>query len=203
MQQTRSQQLFEQAQKYIPGGVNSPARAWTAVGGEPLFIARGEGSRVWDVDGNEYIDYLGSWGPLILGHAHPSVVMVVREVAAKGTSFGAPTEAENELARMVIDAFPSMDMVRMVNSGTEAVMSALRLARGLLQRHQHLFGRDALLLQARDDAGAIVADGRERLVQFVRHAGGHLAHGAEAHHVGEFRLVLAGDALGLYLLRYV
>ena len=129
MQQTRSQRLFEQAQRVIPGGVNSPVRSFRAVEGTPPFIARGNGSRVWDVDGNEYIDYLGSWGPLALGHAHPAVVEAVQRAAADGTSFGAPVEQEVELAEMVCAALPSVDSVRLVNSGTEACMTALRLAR--------------------------------------------------------------------------
>ena len=129
MQQHRSQQLFEQAQRVIPGGVNSPVRSFRAVEGIPPFIARGQGSRVWDVDGNEYIDYLGSWGPLALGHAHPAVVEAVQRAAADGTSFGAPVEQEVALAEMICAALPSVDSVRLVNSGTEACMTALRLAR--------------------------------------------------------------------------
>ncbi len=118
----------------MPGGVNSPVRAYQAVGGQPPVIAFGRGSRVTDVDGNEYIDYVLSWGPLILGHAHPSVVQVLQRAAERGTSFGAPTELEAELARLVIGAVPSIEMVRFVNSGTEATMSALRLARGYTDR---------------------------------------------------------------------
>ena len=129
MEQRRSQQLFEQAQRVIPGGVNSPVRSFRAVEGTPPFIARGAGARVWDVDGNEYIDYLGSWGPLALGHAHPAVVEAVQRAASDGTSFGAPVEQEVELAEMICAALPSVDMVRLVNSGTEACMTALRLAR--------------------------------------------------------------------------
>ena len=129
MEQGKSQQLFEQAQRVIPGGVNSPVRSFRAVEGTPPFIARGNGSRVWDVDGNEYIDYLGSWGPLALGHAHPAVVEAVQRAAADGTSFGAPVEQEVQLAEMICDALPSVDSVRLVNSGTEACMTALRLAR--------------------------------------------------------------------------
>ncbi len=129
MQQARSQQLFEQAQRVIPGGVNSPVRSFRAVEGTPPFLTRGQGSRVWDVDGNEYIDYLGSWGPLALGHAHPVVVEAVQRAAADGTSFGAPIEQEVELAEIICGALPSVDSVRLVNSGTEACMTALRLAR--------------------------------------------------------------------------
>ena len=136
MQQNRSQQLFAEAQQYIPGGVNSPVRSFRAVEGTPPFIARGQGSRVWDVDGNEYIDYLGSWGPLALGHAHPAVVEAVKQAAEGGTSFGAPVEKEVGLARMICEALPSVDTVRLVNSGTEACMSALRLARAFTGRHK-------------------------------------------------------------------
>ena len=138
MRADRSRALYKQARRYLPGGVNSPARAWTAVGGEPLFISAGARSRVTDADGNEYIDYVGSWGPLILGHAHPEVTSAIKAAADKGVSFGAPTEAEHELARTVVDAFPSIDQVRLVNSGTEAGMSALRLARAYTGRDKVL-----------------------------------------------------------------
>ena len=134
MEQRRSQQLFEQAQRVIPGGVNSPVRSFRSVEGTPPFIARGAGARVWDVDGNEYIDYLGSWGPLALGHAHPAVVEAVQRATADGTSFGAPVEQEVELAEMICAALPSVDLVRLVNSGTEACMTALRLARAYTGR---------------------------------------------------------------------
>jgi glutamate-1-semialdehyde 2,1-aminomutase len=122
--------LFDEAKKYIPGGVNSPVRACSSVDTTPLFISRAFGSRVFDADGREYIDYVSSWGPMIAGHAHPAVVDAIKEACEKGTSYGAPTEAEVEMARLITEAFPSIDMVRMVNSGTEATMSALRLARG-------------------------------------------------------------------------
>jgi len=118
----------------MPGGVNSPARSWRGVGGEPLFIASGKGPRIWDADGNEYLDYVCSWGPLILGHAHPEVVAAVKAAVDMGSSFGAPTELENRLAQLVVDAFPSMEMVRFVSSGTEAGMSVLRLARAYTGR---------------------------------------------------------------------
>ncbi len=134
MNQPNSERLFSQAQQYIPGGVNSPVRSFRAVEGTPPFIARGQGSRVWDVDGNEYIDYVCSWGPLALGHAHPAVVEALREAAGNGTSFGAPTEREVELARMICEALPSVDSVRLVSSGTEACMSAIRLARAYTGR---------------------------------------------------------------------
>jgi glutamate-1-semialdehyde 2,1-aminomutase len=130
----KSQELFEEAQNLMPGGVNSPVRAFRAVGGVPRFIRRGKGSRIWDEDGTEYVDYLGSWGPLILGHAHPEVVKAVTEAAADGTSFGAPTERESRLIHLVQECFPSMELVRMVSSGTEAGMSALRVARGYTER---------------------------------------------------------------------
>jgi len=132
----RSIEAFRQAVQYLPGGVNSPVRAFRAVETDPVFIARGAGSRVFDIDGNEYIDYLGSWGPLILGHAHPAVVHALEETARKGTSFGAPTELETEMAKLVTEIVPSVEVVRMVNSGTEATMSALRLARGYTGREK-------------------------------------------------------------------
>ena len=129
-----SSAAFARARTLIPGGVNSPARAFGAVGGEPLFIERGEGPWLFDLDGNRYLDYIGSWGPLILGHCHPAVIRAVTEAQAKGSSFGAPTEAESRLAELVLGAIPSMERVRFVSSGTEAAMSALRLARGATGR---------------------------------------------------------------------
>jgi len=126
--------LFEEAKRYIPGGVNSPVRAFKAVGATPVFISKASGSRIWDVEGNEYIDYVSSWGPMILGHSHPAVVDAINEAAKKGTSYGTPTEMEIEMARLVTRAFPSIDLVRMVSSGTEAAMSAIRLARGYTGR---------------------------------------------------------------------
>ena len=134
----RSEELFEEAKRFIPGGVNSPVRAFKAVGGVPRFIVRAQGARVWDVDGREYIDYVASWGPMILGHAHPRVVQAVRERTERGTSYGAPTALEVELARTIVEALPSVEMVRMVNSGTEAVMSAIRLARAFTGRDKVL-----------------------------------------------------------------
>ncbi|HEU0020979.1 MAG TPA: glutamate-1-semialdehyde 2,1-aminomutase [Dehalococcoidia bacterium] len=136
MQLTRSKQLFEQAQKYIPGGVNSPVRSFRAVQGTPPFIARGKGCRIWDVDGNEYIDFVGSWGPLVLGHAHPVVVAALQRAAEGGTSFGAPTEGEVELAEIICNALPSVESVRLVSSGTEACMSAIRMARAYTGRNK-------------------------------------------------------------------
>ncbi|MBP7525813.1 MAG: glutamate-1-semialdehyde 2,1-aminomutase [Propionivibrio sp.] len=133
-----NQQLFERAQKHIPGGVNSPVRAFRSVGGTPRFLAKGQGARVTDADGKTYLDYVGSWGPLILGHAHPDVVKAVQDAAADGLSFGAPTEREVEMADLLCELLPSLDMVRLVSSGTEATMSAIRLARGYT-------GRDVLI----------------------------------------------------------
>jgi len=134
MELRRSQELFEEAQRYLPGGVDSPVRAFKAVGGTPPFIEKGQGSRMTDADGNEYIDYVNSWGPLILGHAHPQVVTAIQQAAENGTTFGASTELELTMAKMVTEAVPSIEMVRFVNSGTEATMSALRLARAFTGR---------------------------------------------------------------------
>ncbi len=129
-----SERLFKLAQEMMPGGVNSPVRAWAAVGGSPRLLVRGEGARIFDADDNAYLDYLASWGPLILGHAHPEVVAAIQKAAAQGTSFGAPTPGEVELAQILLKAVPSLEMVRLVSSGTEACMSAVRLARGVTGR---------------------------------------------------------------------
>ena len=155
MNQEISRRLFERAQQSIPGGVNSPVRAYRSVGGTPPFIARGHGSRIWDADGNEFIDYIGSWGPLLLGHRHPSVIEAIEKALEIGTSFGAPTEREIELAELIRELVPSIEMVRLVSSGTEASMSALRVARGFTGRdvtikfegcyHGHV---DSLLVKA-------------------------------------------------------
>lgn len=155
MQHDVSHNEFQRAQQLIPGGVNSPARAFGGVGGEPPFIERGSGAYLYDVDGNKLLDYVGSWGPHILGHRHPAVIEAIQQTLARGTSFGAPTVQESELAELVIDAVPSIEQVRMVNSGTEATMSAIRLARGFTGRdkiikfsgcyHGHV---DSLLVQA-------------------------------------------------------
>ena len=139
---------FERAQKLMPGGVNSPARAFGAVGGSPLFIDRAEGPYLFDIDGRRFIDYIGSWGPMILGHAHPEVISAIVETAKRGTSFGAPTEAESELAERIVEAVPGVEKVRLVNSGTEATMSAIRVARG--------------------------ATGREKVVKFAGNYHGHV-----------------------------
>jgi glutamate-1-semialdehyde 2,1-aminomutase len=133
---TRSKQLFEEAQRYLPGGVDSPVRAFKAVGGVPLFIKRGAGSKLYDEDGNEFIDYVCSWGPLILGHGHPGIVKAVKRAMERGSSFGCPTEIETTLAEMVCESVPSIEMVRFVNSGTEATMSAIRLARAFTRRNK-------------------------------------------------------------------
>jgi len=155
MKHPRSEQLFRRAQEIIPGGVNSPVRAFRSVGGNPLFIARGQGAYIFDADGNEYIDYVGSWGPLLLGHRHPEILGALERALAIGTSFGAPTAQEVELAEAICDAVPSVEMVRLVNSGTEATMSAIRVARGFTGRdlivkfegcyHGHV---DSLLVKA-------------------------------------------------------
>jgi glutamate-1-semialdehyde 2,1-aminomutase len=138
MKRSRSLELFEEAKKLIPGGVNSPVRAFGSVGSSPFFVAKAAGSKIWDVDGNRYIDYVASWGPMILGHTHPGVVGEIRKAAGRGTSYGAPTSAEVEMAGTITGAFPSMDQVRMVSSGTEATMSAIRLARGYTKREKIL-----------------------------------------------------------------
>ena len=134
MSHDKSRAAFARAKQLMPGGVNSPARAFGAVGGEPIFFRRAEGAYLIDLDGNRYIDYIGSWGPKILGHAHPKVVEALQTAIRRGASFGAPTEAENELAELIVDAVPSAEKVRLVNSGTEATMSAVRLARGYTGR---------------------------------------------------------------------
>ena len=165
---SRSEDLFRRAQQIIPGGVNSPVRAFRSVGGTPPFLARGEGSHVFDVDGNEYIDYVGSWGPLLLGHRHPAILSALEKALEIGTSFGAPTEAEVELAAAICDAMPSIEMVRLVNSGTEATMAAIRVARGFTGRdlivkfegcyHGHV---DSLLVKAGSGVATLgIADTR-------------------------------------------
>jgi glutamate-1-semialdehyde 2,1-aminomutase len=155
MSTTRSEALLARGQHLIPGGVNSPVRAFRSVGGTPRFIARAQGARLFDVDGNEFIDYIGSWGPMLIGHRHPDILAAIEKALTIGTSFGAPTELEIELAEEIIDAVPSMEMLRLVNSGTEATMSALRVARGFTGRdltikfegcyHGHV---DSLLVKA-------------------------------------------------------
>ncbi len=162
IRRSKSQIAFARARELMPGGVNSPARAFGGVGGEPIFFERGEGAYLYDLDGNRYIDYIGSWGPMILGHAHPAVTAVLEAAVRRGTSFGAPTEAESELAELIIAAVPSIERVRLVNSGTEATMSALRLARGFTGRdvvikfagnyHGHV---DSLLVAAGSSAATL------------------------------------------------
>jgi glutamate-1-semialdehyde 2,1-aminomutase len=162
MDRQKSHLAFARAKRLMPGGVNSPARAFGAVGGEPVFFERGEGAYLFDIDGNRYIDYIGSWGPMILGHAHPRVVETLEAAVRRGTSFGAPTEAESELAELIVDAVPSIEKVRLVNSGTEATMSAIRLARGFTGRdlivkfagnyHGHV---DSLLVAAGSSAATL------------------------------------------------
>ena len=162
MLRQKSHQIFTEAQELMPGGVNSPARAFGAVGGEPVVIDRAEGAYLFDVDGNRYIDYIGSWGPMILGHRHPAVVEAIQQALERGTSYGAPTAAENELAQLIIDAVPSVQKVRLVNSGTEATMSVIRLARGYTGRdvivkfagnyHGHV---DSLLVAAGSSAATL------------------------------------------------
>lgn len=160
--QDKSIAAFQRASQMMPGGVNSPARAFGAVGGKPLFIQRAEGPYLFDLDGNRLIDYIGSWGPMILGHAHPKVVEAIQQAASRGTSYGAPTEAETELAELVVAAVPSIEKLRLVNSGTEATMSAIRLARGATGRdkiikfagnyHGHV---DSLLVSAGSAAASL------------------------------------------------
>ena len=173
----RSIELFQTARKYIPGGVNSPVRAFKSVGADPLFISRASGSKIYDADNNEYVDYVGSWGPMILGHCHPIVVKAVQQAVSVGSSFGAPTELEITLAEMVIKAVPSIEMVRMVSSGTEATMSAIRLARGYTRRdkiikfsgcyHGHA---DSLLVKAGSGAATFgVPDSPGIPADFAKH----------------------------------
>ncbi|BBO88205.1 glutamate-1-semialdehyde 2,1-aminomutase [Desulfosarcina ovata] len=177
MQTDISSQLFQRAQKLIPGGVNSPVRACRSVGIDPLFIQRADGCRLVDADGNKYIDYIGSWGPMILGHRHPAVITALSAALEQGTSYGAPTELEIELAELIVDAVPSVDMVRMVNSGTEATMSAIRLARGYTGRdkiikfdgcyHGHA---DALLVEAGSGVATLQIPGSPGVpAEFIGH----------------------------------
>jgi glutamate-1-semialdehyde 2,1-aminomutase len=177
MENSRSTQLFRQAVQFIPGGVNSPVRAFRSVGSDPLFIKKASGPYIYDEDGNSFVDYVGSWGPMILGHCHPQVVAAIKSAVDNGASFGAPTELEIELAEMVIDAVPSIEMVRMVSSGTEATMSAIRLARGFTGRddilkfsgcyHGH---SDSLLVKAGSGAATFgVPDSPGVPADFAKH----------------------------------
>src|SRR5262247_237752 len=177
---SKSEQLFATALRYIPGGVNSPVRAFRAVGGQPFFVNRAKGAHVWDVDGNQYIDYVGTWGPAILGHAAPKIIKAVQAAAEQGTSFGIPNPSEVTMARLICSRVPSVKKVRMCNSGTEATMSAIRLARGFTKRdkiikfagcyHGH---SDSLLIKAGsgalthgnpDSAGVPAAVAQETIV---------------------------------------
>ena len=163
MQYQRSSNLFKEAQKVIPGGVNSPVRAFKSVGGTPIFVERAQGAYLFDADGNKLIDYISSWGPMILGHAYPPVIEALKQRADKGTSFGMPTALETEIANLALEMVPNMDKIRFVNSGTEACMSAVRLARGASGRekiikfagcyHGH---SDAFLIQA--GSGAVTLE---------------------------------------------
>ena len=177
MNHTRSSALFQQAKTVIPGGVNSPVRAFKSVGADPLFIKKSAGSAIWDEDGNSFVDYVGSWGPMIVGHCHPQVIEAVKRTMDNGASFGAPTEQETTLATMVIEAVPSIEMVRMVSSGTEATMSAIRLARGYTGRdnilkfsgcyHGHA---DSLLVKAGSGAATFgVPDSPGVPADFAKH----------------------------------
>jgi glutamate-1-semialdehyde 2,1-aminomutase len=191
----RSHAIFQRALQLMPGGVNSPARAFGAVGGEPIVVDRGEGAYLWDVDGNRYIDYVGSWGPLIFGHAYQPVVEAVENAARRGTSFGAPTVSENELAELIVEAVPSIEKVRLVSSGTEATMSAIRLARGFTGRdvvvkfagnyHGHVdsllvaAGSSAATLAVPNSPGVTVGTSRDTLVLQFNDAAGLRAAFAE------------------------
>ncbi len=188
MSREKSHAAFARAKQLIPGGVNSPARAFGGVGGEPIFFARGEGAYLFDLDGNRYLDYIGSWGPMILGHRHPNVVEAIEAALQQGTSFGAPTVAENELAELVIEAVPSIEKLRLVNSGTEATMSAIRLARGYTGRpmvvkfsgnyHGHVdsllvaAGSAAATLAVPDSPGVTEGTTKDTLILKYNHAAG-------------------------------
>ena len=210
MEHDRSSALFAKAQQSIPGGVNSPARAFKSVGREPVFITRGDGCRIWDTDRNEYIDFVGSWGPLLLGHRHPAVIAALAEALERGTSFGAPTEAEVELANLIVGIVPSVEMVRLVNSGTEATMSALRVARGFTGRdmavkfvgnyHGHV---DSLLVKAgsglatlgiSDSAG--VPDGFAKTTLPLPYNDIHAVEEAFSRHGGEIAAVILEPVVG-------
>ncbi|MBR90013.1 MAG: aspartate aminotransferase family protein, partial [Verrucomicrobiales bacterium] len=215
---TKSDQLFKAALEHIPGGVNSPVRAFRGVGGEPFFVDRAEGARVWDVDGNEYIDYVGTWGPAILGHAHPRIIEAVREAAGRGTSFGIPNTLEVRMAEVVKGAVGSVEKVRVCNSGTEACMSAIRIARGFTDRpkiikfdgcyHGHA---DSLLVRAgsgaltfgNPDSGGVPAEftAHTIVVPFNDEAAVREAFAANAGQVAGVILEPVPANAGLYLPR--
>lgn len=209
-EQQKSSAAFQRAGRLMPGGVNSPARAFGAVGGTPLFIERAEGPFLFDIDGNQLIDYIGSWGPMIVGHTHPKVVEAIQRAAARGTSYGAPTEAETELAELVVDAVPSIEKLRLVNSGTEATMSAIRLARGATGRdkiikfagnyHGHVdsllvaAGSSAANLGVPDSPGVTSGISRDTLVLEYNHVG-HLQQ-AFAEHGSDLACVILEPIVG-------
>ncbi len=210
MSREKSHAAFGRAKGLMPGGVNSPARAFGGVGGEPIFFERGQGSYLFDVDGNRYVDYIGSWGPLILGHAHPKVVEALRAAIGRGTSFGAPTLAENQLAEILIDAVPSIEKVRLVSSGTEATMSAIRLARGYTGRplvvkfsgnyHGHVdsllvaAGSAAATLAVPDSPGVTEGTAKDTLVLRYNDVAG--LEGAFAEHGGRIAAVIVEPVAG-------
>lgn len=210
MGRERSRALFERARQLMPGGVNSPARAFRAVGGEPVVFARGEGAYLVDVDGNHYIDYIGSWGPMILGHGHPRVVLAIQQAVKMGLSFGAPTPGENELAELIIGAMPSVQKVRLVSSGTEATMSAIRLARGYTGRdvivkfagnyHGHV---DSLLVAAGSAAATLavpdspgVTQGTSKDTMILRYNDGAALEHAFAEHGSRIAGVIVEAIVG-------
>ncbi|MBN2476443.1 MAG: glutamate-1-semialdehyde 2,1-aminomutase [Pirellulales bacterium] len=210
MSREKSQVAFARARQLIPGGVNSPARAFGGVGGEPIFFDRGQGAYLIDIDGNRYIDYVGSWGPMILGHCHPKVVEALETALRRGTSFGAPTEAESDLAELIIEAVPSIEKVRLVNSGTEATMSALRLARGFTGRpiivkfaggyHGHV---DSLLVAAGSSAATLavpnspgVTEGTTRDTLVLRYNDVEALEAAFAEHGRQIAAVIVEPVAG-------
>ncbi len=210
MSREKSHAAFVRAKQLIPGGVNSPARAFGGVGGEPIFFERGRGAHLFDLDGNRYIDYIGSWGPMILGHGHPKVVEALEAAVKRGTSFGAPTVAENELAELVVEAVPSVDKVRLVNSGTEATMSAIRLARGYTGRpmivkfagnyHGHV---DSLLVAAGSAAATLavpdspgVTEGTAKDTLVLRYNDVDALEAAFAEHGGRIAAVIVEPVAG-------
>ena len=206
----KSVAAFEKARQLMPGGVNSPARAFGAVGGTPLFIERADGPYLYDIDGNRYIDYIGSWGPMILGHRPPAVVDAIESALARGTSFGAPTEAESELAQQIVDAVPSVEKVRLVNSGTEATMSAIRVARGATGRdkvikfsgnyHGHVdsllvaAGSAAATLGVPDSPGVTAGAGQDTVVLEYNDCEG--VKNAFAQHAGQIAAVILEPVVG-------